>query len=398
MKKKIRILLVEYCTDLSAGGAQRVFLNILKNLDVEKYKIYAGFPQNVGGDLDLEVPDYVDVFQYDSKSPDPSISKWLSYFLFVIFTPITVLRWLYIIRKERIDVVYVHSIISGFHFGLVKYFLGYRLIYHEHNMASQRPETAIWRWLFNFVIRQSDAVIAISKDVAESLHILGAPEAKIIVIHNGIDLSCVSDLERLKREGRRRMEIAGSDRRLLIGMIGHFRQWKGQAIFARSIMKLLAANVDAHYVLVGAIHDQKYYQEVLAVINENSLGDRFSILGYQKNIPEIMSCLDVVVVPSVPEPFGLVLLEAMMLCKPIVAFNVGGPAEIISHKETGLLVDNIESGFLGDAILTLALDRDLREKMGVNGRVKLEMNYTNALQCQRIDGLVNSLLASNVGK
>ena len=137
---------------------------------------------------------------------------------------------------------------------------------------------------------------------------------------------------------------------------------------------------------------------MLAVINENSLGDRFSILGYQKNIPEIMSCLDVVVVPSVPEPFGLVLLEAMMLCKPIVAFNVGGPAEIISHKETGLLVDNIESGSLGDAILTLALDRDLREKMGVNGRVKLEMNYTNALQCQRIDGLVNSLLASNVGK
>lgn len=389
MDKKTNVLFVEYCADLKAGGAQRVFLNILKSLNNNKYNIFAAFPESMDGGLVNEVPEHVSQLLYDSKSPDGTHNKLCAYFVFLIFMPVIVFRWCYILKRKKIKVVYVHSIISGFHFSLVKCLIDFKLIYHEHNMASQRPNAFFWRWLFDFVAFKSDKIIAISKDVATSLIDFGAQKEKVSIIHNGIELIVRQNDESLRAKGFHRLGIEQADESLLVGMIGHFRPWKGQQIFIESLQTVLDDHQAIHYVLIGGVQDEGYYLEALEYINKNNLSDRITITGYQDNIPELMSCLDIVVVPSVPEPFGLVLLEAMMMSKPIVAFNLGGPAEIIVHQETGILVDDIDAGALGNAISQLIASQEIRGQLGINGRHRLEEKFTNNMQCQKIERLID---------
>jgi glycosyltransferase involved in cell wall biosynthesis len=389
MDKKINILFVEYCADLKAGGAQRVFLNILKSLNNNKYNIFAAFPVSRDGGLVNEVPEHVSQLLYDSKSPDGTHNKLWAYFIFLIFMPVIIFRWCYVLKRKKIKIVYVHSIISGFHFSLVKCLIDFKLIYHEHNMASQRPKTFFWRWLFDFVALKSDKIIAISKDVADSLIDFGAQKEKVSIIHNGIEFIVRQNDRDFRAKGFQRLGIEQADESLLVGMIGHFRPWKGQQIFIESLKTVLDDHQAIHYVLIGGVQDQDYYQHSLDYINKNNLSERITLTGYQDDIPELMSCLDIVVVPSVPEPFGLVLLEAMMMSKPIVAFNLGGPAEIISHENTGILVDDIDARSLGLAISKLVGRPDTRDQLGINGRRRLEEKFTNNMQCQKIERLID---------
>ncbi|MCA9421796.1 MAG: glycosyltransferase family 4 protein [Nitrospira sp.] len=389
MSNRKNIMFVEYCADLKAGGAQRVFLNILKSISIEKYNTYAAYPNAENSDFAAEIPENVTSISYHSRSPDKPRNRLAAYVLFMLFVPFIVLRWCYIIKRKNIEVVYVHSIISGFHFGLVKYLTNFALIYHEHNMASQRPATIFWRLLFEFVAHRANSIIAISTDVATDLAIFGAKEERITVIHNGIELINESDCSQLRHKGMKRLALATKSNPLVVGMIGHFRPWKGQMLFIESFQAVLKAKENVHFVIVGGIHDQAYYQQVIDYIDENQLSNRVTITGHQDNVPELIACFDIVVVPSVPEPFGLVLLEAMMMRKPVVAFDIGGPAEIVSDGRTGLLVREIDGQALGHAIGELAVDADRRDRMGLAGRKLLEQKFTCRIQCESIERLID---------
>ena len=308
MNKKRNILFVEYCPDLKGGGAQRVFLNIVKSLSRDQYSIFAAFPHKKNGGLAAEVPAHVKSLDYDSKSPDKTKNKVLAYLEFILFIPVIVFQSCMRLTRYDIDVVYCHSIISGFHFSLAKLFVNFRLIYHEHNMASQRPKMFLWRWMFYFVNNQSDKIIAISQDVAHELIEYGSDAEKVVVVHNGIDLQVLEDVELLRLKGCQRLGINIDSSQLLVGMIGHFRPWKGQDVFAGSYSTAYEFHNSLHYIIVGGIHDSVYYDQVREYVQQHDLLDKVTITGHQDHIPELLACMDVVVVPSVPEPFGLVVL------------------------------------------------------------------------------------------
>lgn len=390
MKVKRNILFVEYCPDLKAGGAQRVFLDIIKSFSCEKYNIHAAYPKSEKSELSAEIPEYVTRLDYDSKSPNTKINKLISYSIFLIYIPIILIRWYSIIKRLKIDVVYVHSIITGFHFSILKYFIDYKLIYHEHNMASQRPNSLIWKSMFQFVAKRSDKLIAISKEVALSLEAFDVEKQKIIVVHNGLELIDKEGKE-LYQKGAERLKIKQED--ILVGMIGHFRPWKGQKIFIESLKTVLQADQNVCYIVVGGVHDEGYYQEVLDYIQQNNLTDKVIITGHQDNIPELMARLDIIVVPSVPEPFGLVVLEAMMMKKSVIAFDMGGPAEIIEDNKTGILVKDVNSYALGEAIVALASNKKTRDLMGNEGRNRLENTFTLQIQAEKIEHMIDEMFS-----
>ena len=85
----------------------------------------------------------------------------------------------------------------------------------------------------------------------------------------------------------------------------------------------------------------------------------------------------------------MMMMMMMMMSKPIVAFNLGGPAEIIVHQETGILVDDIDAGALGNAISQLIASQEIRGQLGINGRHRLEEKFTNNMQCQKIERLID---------
>ena len=106
------------------------------------------------------------------------------------------------------------------------------------------------------------------------------------------------------------------------------------------------------------------------------LGESVRLLGFRNDVGSLIAACDVFVLPSVNEPFGLVLLEAMALSKPVVSTAAGGPLEIVEEASTGLLVAPRRPDALADAIGRLLSDRPAAQEMGRRGRLHFEKHYT----------------------
>ena len=105
-----------------------------------------------------------------------------------------------------------------------------------------------------------------------------------------------------------------------------------------------------------------------------------TLLGHRDDVPTLMHSCDVCVLPSRHEGMGRVLLEAMACGKPCVGSTAGGIPEVIADGETGLVVDCEDPAALRDAVVCLAEDPGLRERMGAAGRRRVETHYDGAAQ------------------
>ncbi len=158
----------------------------------------------------------------------------------------------------------------------------------------------------------------------------------------------------------------------LIGMVGRLQRWKGMHVFIAAMARVRASRPDAHAVIVGAPHETepRYAEELRAQVVALSLEGVVSFGGFQSNIPEWMQAMDIVVHASESEPFGIVVVEAMALGKPVVAGDAGGPVEIIADGENGLLVRYGDDESLANAILRYLDDRAFAARLGAAARIR----------------------------
>jgi glycosyltransferase involved in cell wall biosynthesis len=117
-------------------------------------------------------------------------------------------------------------------------------------------------------------------------------------------------------------------------------------------------------------------EALLSRIKAASIEKNMRLLGFQSDALSLIHAGDVFVLPSLAEPFGLVLLEAMALGKPVVATRAGGPQEIVLHDETGLLVPPSSPPAMATAIVQLLTDAETREEMGRQGLHRFHIHYT----------------------
>lgn len=138
----------------------------------------------------------------------------------------------------------------------------------------------------------------------------------------------------------------------MVGIIGNIRFWKGQEHFIDAVKILLGRYADVHGLIVGGWgeSDRVYHDGLRRRVEESGLSDRVRFLGYRTDVPDLLSALDVFVHASTkPEPFGMVILEAMAAGRPVVATNIGGPPEILDGGRCGILVPPGDAGAIADA-------------------------------------------------
>lgn len=138
----------------------------------------------------------------------------------------------------------------------------------------------------------------------------------------------------------------------LIGIIGRLQRWKGMHVAIDAMPDVLAKHPDAHLVIVGGAHEtEPDYPDLLAKrIERLALGAHVTLAGFHTGIARWMQAMDVVVHASDHEPFGIVVIEAMALGKPVVAGSAGGPAEVITDGVDGLLAPYGDSAAFATAI------------------------------------------------
>lgn len=181
----------------------------------------------------------------------------------------------------------------------------------------------------------------------------------------------------------------------VIGIVGRLQPWKGQEVFLKAATLLIRDHPGLRFCLVGGAilgWEGSYESDLKAYVNQHAiLQDRVHFAGHQDNVYAWIDALDIVVHASWNEPFGLVVVEAMALGKPIIATNAGGPTEIVEDGVSGLLVQAGDPDALAKAVCRL-LDRpDLSDRLSVHARQRAS-HFTEERMAAEIAAVLNDLV------
>lgn len=177
--------------------------------------------------------------------------------------------------------------------------------------------------------------------------VLGARD-DVEVIHPAIDLARFAPGE---RDEALRAELCGGRDRPLVTVMGRLDAKKGVHVLVEAMSQLAERHADARLVVVGeAGTGPRDYAVRLRERADRLLGERVVFVGRRSDVPELLRAVDVLVVASDAEPFGLTALEAQAVRTPVVGTDAGGLPEFVLDGETGLLVPPGDEGSLARAI------------------------------------------------
>jgi glycosyltransferase involved in cell wall biosynthesis len=166
----------------------------------------------------------------------------------------------------------------------------------------------------------------------------------------------------------------------VVGIVGRLQAWKGQDRLLRAQALLRERGQPMHLVIVGGDSyglSPQYAASLQPLIAELGLQDAVTLVGEVPDAMPFVQQLDVLVNASDPEPFGIVLLEAMAARVPVVAVNSGGPPDIVEHGRTGMLARSGDPEDLADAIEPLLASAQLRRQLGDAGHERYMRDYTD---------------------
>jgi len=225
--------------------------------------------------------------------------------------------------------------------------------------------SGVGRWLQ----QRFDAVIAVSRWMAGAAAAAGIPADRIRVVYDGVDRDALAAaLRRQPAAVRAELGLAADD--FVVLLAGHLRPWKGQRLALEALVRTSPRlRSRLRLVLAGAAPpaEAAYRGELEAFARDAGLGACVRFLGERRDVPDLMRAADVVLHASTsPEPFGLVVTEAMALGRPVVAARLGGPCEIVTEG-TGLLFDPSRPDELTFLLEQLYEQPQLRERLGAAG-------------------------------
>ncbi len=191
----------------------------------------------------------------------------------------------------------------------------------------------------------------------------------------------------------------------VIGLVGRLQPWKGQdrMLLAQSLLRERGHSF--HLVIVGGDSyglSPEYARSLPALVRRLGLSDAVTMTGEVPDAGPYVAQMDILVNASDPEPFGIVLLEAMARGVAVVAVDSGGPSEFIEQERTGMLARSGEPEALADALEPLLVSADLRESVGRAGRERFLRDFTDAAMRKRFfrelqQLLVDPSLAASAG-
>ena len=216
------------------------------------------------------------------------------------------------------------------------------------------------------------AVFAMSRALEASVRSGGVKPERVHVLHSGLDLNGVpASLDGAEFRRRQGIPLTAP----LLGTVANLFPRKGYDVMCHALSLLRSRWPDVQYLIVG-IGDAKYEAALRKLVASLGLEKHVHFAGFQEPVYPALAAMDVYVHPAIMEGFGIALLEAMAMAKPVVATKTGGIPDIVIHEETGLLVAPGDPDALASAAEVLLKDSDRRTLLGKNGRRRVESLFT----------------------
>ena len=185
-----------------------------------------------------------------------------------------------------------------------------------------------------------------------------------------------------------RKELGISADKFLVGMIGRMSPGKGHEEFFKAAKLIIKeSKADFHFLVVGGASygENEYELQLKNLVHELDLDSVVQMAGFRKDIPRIMSALDMLAFPSHEESFGITITEAMAMKVPVVASGNAGVLDIVVDGSTGMLVPPKDHESLAKGIIKLASDSSLRKKFGDAGRERVEKLFSVQAVAEKLE-------------
>jgi glycosyltransferase involved in cell wall biosynthesis len=239
-----------------------------------------------------------------------------------------------------------------------------------------------------------DAVIAISRQVEESLIAGGVTASRVRTLYSGIDLS--GNQPTPNGQAIRQM-IGAPNGAVLLGTIANLFPRKGYEVMLRALPAIIRTVPTVQYLIVGS-DESGYADRLERLAQELKIADHVHMVGFQDPVQPFLAALDLYVHPALMEGFGIAVVEAMAMGKAVVATTTGGLPEVVAQGETGLLVPPGDAESLAVAVVSLLEDQVRREQMGRNGMVRAQERFSLAASVMQMEQLYGEVLAAQKGR
>ena len=283
-----------------------------------------------------------------------------------------------IIDRHKVDVIHTHNEGSR-SWAMAARLLRPRLklVYTVHSHDNAESITGLKRFAYTRLI---DATVAISAFVAETAKVL-RPK-RLLLVPNGVSL------ERFRAIPRR----PAADKTFHIVNVARFIRFKGQDVLIEALGIARARGLDVRCTFVGTIAEQDFFDELTAAVERSGLKDAVTFEIGRTDIETFFATADAFVLSSRDEGFGIALVEAMAAGLPVIAPKVGGAAEIVEHEVSGLHFRASDASDLAAALMRLAGDGDLRQRLVTGGLARAA-----AYDIRTMAGSLRDLYASLIG-
>jgi len=289
-------------------------------------------------------------------------------------------------HERRVDVIHTHELPMMVEIAPAALLKGIALVGTLHgreNIAARRRRRMVCRLASRWCRRVVAVSGAMQRFLVEDVRI---PRTKVQTIYNGIDISRYGGPD-TPHHLRQVLGIPPESR--VIGTVGSLYPVKGQTFLLQAMARVVRQAPDTVCLLVGR-------GELLPVLQREAadlgLTEQAKFLGFRTDIPELLSLMEIFVLPSLSEGLPLSLLEAQAVGKPAVATHVGGIPEVIEEGRTGYLVPPRRPDLLADRILRLLQDPPAARAMGERGRSRIREIFSLEAMAQGYLSLFESCL------
>lgn len=277
-----------------------------------------------------------------------------------------------IIKQLKPDIVYAHSSKAGAFARIADLGLNNKVIYNPHgwafNMQQSAEKKRLYKWVEKISAHFCNKIVCISDAERESaLREKICKPSKLQVIYNGIDLEGIE-----KTAPMSRAQLGIPEDAFVVGMVGRLSKQKAPDTFVKAAKLIKEKIPNAFFLMVG---DGELRDKIKNLINQYNLCSSFLITGWVYNPTAYMKIMDVGMLLSRWEGFGLVLPEYMACGVPIVATNVDAIPTIIHNGVNGMLADKDDIQLIGKIIKKIFINTKFKQDMIKKERYVVEEKY-----------------------
>jgi glycosyltransferase involved in cell wall biosynthesis len=301
-----------------------------------------------------------------------------------------------LLKELSPQIVHTHSSKAGILGRAAAHKLGIPVVHTIHGSPfhpfQNRLAYSVYRNAEKWAAKRCNKLISVCDAMTDQYVAAGvAPREKFVTVYSGMEVEPFLNPPRARDDVRRELGFGPDD--VVVGKVARLFELKGHDDVIAAAAKVIAQNPHVRFLFVG---DGLLRRELEGHIAAANLTSHFVFTGLvpPDRIPELIGAMDIVVHASLREGLARVLPQALIAGKPVISYDIDGAREVVLPGETGFLLPPRAIDQLADAILQLAGDRSLSDRLGQTGREKFTDQFRHETMTRRLREIYQEVLSS----